>query len=422
VDEESVPAAGGAPNGPSATDPFDRWYRYPAGFSPASCKVALDAVGVAELQTVVDPFAGIASVGTAAARCRVRFVGIEAHPQIAELACLKFRRPASSARLLEAAAAIVATRDAVAAPAAESEHPLVRRCFDEQVLQTLVKLRTAILCSSSESWAPYLKWALLGTLRDVAAVKIGWPYQRPALARNPPHKDPIKRFLQRVSWMAEDLLTISWEATSIVVSADSRDTYPWQKLFAEHKADASVASPPYFNNFDYADATRLELYFWRTALSWREMCENVRSGMIIATTQQTRVDVAKNAQAQLEIYPVFRNELHDLIAALAEQRVLRDRGKEYDRVLGPYFLGLARVLSNMFNALQPGAKCAWLIGDSAPYGVYVNTPKLIAALAEDLGYKLEKDVEIRKRGNRWLQNGVRHRVALSERLVVFVRP
>jgi hypothetical protein len=381
----------------------------------------LDAVGVADLHSLVDPFAGIASVGTAAARRSVRFVGIEAHPQIAELACLKFKRPASPEGLLEAAAAVVVARDAMAIPAKESEHPLVRRCFDEQVLQALIELRTAILCSSANDWAPYLKWALLATLRDVASVKTGWPYQRPALARNPPHKDPVKRFLQRVNWMAEDLLSIPQSTTSIVVAADSRDTRPWEELFAEHKTDASVASPPYFNNFDYADATRLELYFWRAASSWREMCESVRSGMIVATTQQTRVDIANAAQSQLEIYPVFRNELHGLISALAEQRVLRSRGKEYDRVLGPYFLGLARVLSNMFGALRPGAKCAWLIGDSAPYGVYVDTPKLVSLLAEDLGYKLQEDLEIRKRGHRWLQNGVRHRVALSERLVVFVR-
>jgi hypothetical protein len=104
------------------------------------------------------------------------------------------------------------------------------------------------------------------------------------------------------------------------------------------------------------------------------------------------------------------------------ERQARGRGKEYDPVIAPYFLGLATVLSNLFEALRPGALCTWIIGDSAPYGIYVDTPAIIGALAADLGFQLVADSKIRSRGNRWRSNGVRQPVDLAERLVTLKRP
>lgn len=411
--------AGGARNGLSMSDPFDRWFRYPAGFSRSSLKLALDAAQVGPDETVVDPFAGTASVGTAALQRGARFRGIEAHPEIAELARLKFSRPEQSGcSLTEAAAAIVESAQPMST---DSEHSLVLRCFDDKTLAQLIGLRNQILAAECGPWQTYLKWALLGTLREVASVKTGWPYQRPALQRTAPHKDPRKRFLQRIQWIAEDLEIAPASMDALVVTGDSRESAPWRRLSLGTRANASVASPPYFNNFDYADATRLELYFWGVASTWREMCDNVRSGMIVATTQQTRMNISDSACARLGVYPVFRERIAAIISALSTERVDRGRGKEYDRVVAPYFLGLAAVLSNMFEALRPGARCAWLIGDSAPYGVYIDTPALIGLLAQDLGFRVIADSEVRLRGQRWMHNGVRHRLALTERLVEFIR-
>jgi hypothetical protein len=417
---ETMRGAGGASNGLSSSAPFDRWYRYPAGFSRSSLKLALDVVQESRgIDLVVDPFAGTGSVGTALFEIGSGFAGLEAHPEIAELASLKFERRGPSRGLIEAATDVV--RKIQTAPV-DSEHELVRRCFDDEVLAELVGLRTAIVRSADQTWSTYLKWALLGTLRDVASVKVGWPYQRPALERVAPHSDPIKRFTQRAQWMAEDLAEAPPAFRSSVIAADSRDPGTWRGFLKSSSTDASVTSPPYLNNFDYADATRIELYFWGTASSWREMCQVVRSGMIIATTQQTRIDLAREAAARMEMYPTFRCELQPLICALATERAERRQGKEYDRVLGPYFLGIVNVLSNLFGVLRPGGRCAWLVGDSAPYGIYVDTPKYIAHLARDVGFILQDDIPVRSRGRRWESNGVRHTMELSERLIVFARP
>ena len=221
--------------------------------------------------------------------------------------------------------------------------------------------------------------------------------------------------------MTEDLLRSS-DSDSTVVRGDARCFDDWSKALRGDVADGVVTSPPYLNNFDYADATRLELYFWGVARTWAEMVSRVRAGMLTATTQQARKTDAVEAMTRLwSAAPRTATVVESLAASLREERTCRPRGKEYDRVIGPYFEGLSRVLANMHEHLRPGARVALVVGDSAPYGVHVDTPRLLAGLAEELGFSLVEANTIRSRGTRWLLNGARHKRPLTEQLVVLLR-
>jgi hypothetical protein len=418
----------GRRHGTSSGEPFDRWFRYPAGFASDYASLLLDHLGVQPSEVIVDPFAGSGVTGTAARRVGISFAGIEAHPLIAELARLKLTRPlADPAGLIEAAIAVA--DDAGQTPidtdsGLDSVPDLVRQSFAPDVLGRLLTMRSIVRERDREEWTPYLKWALLGTLRDVASVRVGWPYQRPTISRKAPHADPIARFKRRAEMIAEDLALLSrtppGDTQAMVVCADSRDSGAWS-LCVPVLADGCVSSPPYLNNFDYADATRLELYFWGDVTSWAKMCKDVRSGMIVATTQQSRVPTALQALESLSRYGKTGDEIAGLTRRLAAERKARKRGKEYDQVLPSYFLGISQILENLAGALKSAAPAIWLIGDSAPYGVYIDTPAIIGRLAAEYGLVVEDDMLLRHRGNRWAGNSTRHNVNLSERLVLFRR-
>jgi hypothetical protein len=206
-----------------------------------------------------------------------------------------------------------------------------------------------------------------------------------------------------------------------VVCGDARRADTWNALSRQLAADACVTSPPYLNNFDYADATRLELYFLGRAQSWAEMCTAVRQAMITATTQQSAKASAERDLAWLERFPATYETITALSAELGSERSRRPRGKEYDRVLPSYFRGIARVLSHAHRRLKKSAPTILVIGDSAPYGVYVDTPDLIKELALQVGFSFQSDEVLRPRGSRWRQNGVRHKIELTERLVFLTR-
>jgi DNA methylase len=419
----------GRRHGTSSDEPFDRWFRYPAGFASDYASLLLAHLGVRQGGLVVDPFAGSGVTGTAARGAGMSFAGIEAHPLIAELASLKLRcPPADPVGLSEAVAAVVdeaGRSPLVTGPIPNSVPDLVRRSFAPEVLGRLLAIRSVVRERDQGVWGPYLKWALLGTLRDVASVRVGWPYQRPTVSRQAPHADPLARFSRRAAMIAEDLAllngpTSAGDTQAVIACADSRDARVWP-LCVPRLADGCVSSPPYLNNFDYADATRLELYFWGDVTSWAEMCRDVRLGMIVATTQQSRVPTARQALESLSRYGKIGEEIAGLTRSLADERKARKRGKEYNQVLPSYFLGISHVLENLAGALKPGAPAAWLIGDSAPYGVYVDTPAIIGRLAAKHGLTVEEDMLLRHRGNRWPNNSSRHKVQLSERLILLRR-
>lgn len=415
----------GRRHGTSSDEPFDRWFRYPAGFASDYASRLLAHLGVEPGGTIVDPFTGSGVTGTAARAAGMSFAGIEAHPLIAELASLKLGpAPADSAELGKFAAAVADEAHCCssgAAPVPDWVPDLVRRSFPSDVLGQLLILRELVRERDHESWGPYLKWALLGTLRDVASVRVGWPYQRPGISRQAPHANPVARFRRRAEMIAEDLALPAGEDTRAVVACgDSRDAEAWHACVPV-PADGCVSSPPYLNNFDYADATRLELYFWGEVTSWADMCRDVRSGMIVATTQQSRVPAAQQALESLSSYGKVGAEIAGLTGSLRAEKKARKRGKEYDQVIPSYFLGIAQILENLAAALKPDAPAVWLIGDSAPYGVHIDTPAIIGRLAAEHGLAVEEDMVLRHRGNRWAGNASRHNVKLSERLVLLRR-
>lgn len=407
----------GAVNGTSKTEPFDRWFRYPAGFSKEAREAAVSFIP--QRGSVIDPFFGSGSTATSLMGRQV--VGIEAHPLIAELAALKFNLVDGDPEQLRSRAQDLCerVRSSYSARSIRTENDLVKRCFSPDVLRQLIEFRDEV-ADCSDEWAGYLKWALLATLRDVARVKVGWPYQRPGQTRKAPHRDPTARFLWRVNVMAEDL-ALPGRPTGEVVNGDSRDANTWNQAALSTRFGASVSSPPYLNNFDYADATRLELYFLGEVSTWREMCDSVRADMLIATTQQSSRRSAEKAKSNLERFGKAGNEILDLTERLTNERAKRTRGKEYDQVVPDYFRGISQVLIEMKVKLKRGAKCAWVVGDSAPYGIPVDTPRLIGEIAECCGYSMIKNEEIRSRGMKWRTNGTRHQVRLSERVILFRR-
>lgn len=418
------PATGrGRSHGTSSSEPFDRWFRYPAGFASDYVSMLLDRLDLSS-GAVIDCFAGSGVTGTGARRRGLDFIGIEAHPLVGELARLKLSPSATGHQVRDLAAAVAgAVRDSASTTELSAETDLVRRSFSDDVLGQLLALRSLIKERVDEPGGLYLKWSLLATLRDVAGVKVGWPYQRPGVARKARYNDPLARFETRAGLMADDLDGLDGTATaSQLLIGDSQDGAIWAQI--ERRGAACIASPPYLNNFDYADATRLELYFWGEVTTWAAMCREVRSNMVTATTQQSSVGAkAEAVEALQQSTGEAAPEILQLVEQIGEAQASRGgRSKEYDRVAPAYFVSMSRILAHLYASLEGGATALWLVGDSAPYGVYVDTPGLIGQLGIEAGFERLEDVQLRVRGNRWGSNSDRHKVQLAERLVVMRKP
>ena len=65
-----------------------------------------------------------------------------------------------------------------------------------------------------------------------------------------------------------------------------------------------------------------------------------------------------------------------------------------------YFRDLRRIIENIRASVREGGRVAMVVGDSAPYGIYVDTPALLTSLAEELGLTPLNSTVLRSRGAR----------------------
>lgn len=202
-----------------------------------------------------------------------------------------------------------------------------------------------------------------------------------------------------------------------IINGDSRNTV---EQIADNSADHIFTSPPYLNNFDYADRTRLELYFMGEAKNWGDISDQVRTKLMTsATTQINRGD------SKYQFLEGFKFECPDqfsflshAVNQLSELRLTKGGKKSYDLMTVGYFNDIYQIVKDNFRILRPGSKALYILGDSAPYGVHIPTDELIGQIGVAIGFNNYKIQILRERGGKWEKNPQRHNVMLRESVVI----
>jgi DNA modification methylase len=140
-----------------------------------------------------------------------------------------------------------------------------------------------------------------------------------------------------------------------------------------------ITSPPYPNNFDYADATRLEMTSFGEINDWGDLQDSVRTHLMRACTQHVAsiVDDTSRMLGSRELDPI-REELEPICLRLEKERLCHGGKKNYHTMIASYFLDMARVLAQLRRVVKDGGQICFVIGDSAPYGIHVPVEKRIA--------------------------------------------
>ena len=84
-------------------------------------------------------------------------------------------------------------------------------------------------------------------------------------------------------------------------------------------------------------------------------------------------------------------------------------------MVGAYFVDMRQIWRSIRRVCANGSKVCFVVGDSAPYGVYVPTERWLGELALDAGFKEYSFQKIRERNIKWKNR--KHRVPLKEGLL-----
>jgi hypothetical protein len=391
--------------------PVHRWFRYSAGFSARWVEDVIDQHRTRGPLRVFDPFAGSATTLLASESRCVDSCGVESHPFVCRVARAKL------AWRTDPTAYRTRIRDIIARsrclPVGSQAYPdLIRKCYDEQTLAKLDVLRQAIVESDDGSPSAQLAWlTLVAVLRKTShAGTAQWQYILPR-KRKRSVPDADFAFEQCAEMVFRDMrigeAIVGPRATFVEGDARTCAAIP------DGYATLVITSPPYPNNYDYADATRLEMSFMGEIQGWGDLQQRVRRHLIRSCSQHVpEKDVDLDEVLEMPEVAPIRDELADVCRELKAIRLTKGGRKTYHLMIACYFYDMAQVWRSLRRVCADGASVCLVIGDSAPYGVYVSVVPWLERLAAAAGFGAARFERTRARNTKWKNR--KHRVPLQE--------
>ena len=281
---------------------------------------------------------------------------------------------------------------------------LIQEVPTEARLRRLPEQELKLLLTNSISPLPLHKVLVL--LDAINTADYGVPHMRLALAKavvqsisnlqfgpevgvGPQKMDApvVSAWLQAVLQMSCDLRDLASVpcVPSVVHHADSRQV---SRFIGPQSIDAVITSPPYPNEKDYTRTTRLEsvlLGFFRD----RKELQRLKRTMLRSNTRG--VYRGDDDDQWVAHHPEIQRIAVEIEARRVELNKTSGFERLYARVTRLYFGGMSRHLAELRPFLRPGARLAYVVGDQASYlRVLIRTGDILASLAEELGYVVEK--------------------------------
>ena len=212
-------------------------------------------------------------------------------------------------------------------PVIDRYAPLIRRCYTDAALSQLDCLRTSIDHSTDGSESARLVWlTLVSVLRSTSHVgTANWQYLLPARQKTRV-QEPFLAYEKMMGTIFEDMASADLSGPRATYNVDDARlcaSIPSQSF------NLVITSPPYPNNYDYADATRLELLFFGEINGWGDLQTSIRRHLLRSCTQHVP-DKAVDLRAVLsepELAPISES-IKEVCRELGEIRLTRGGKKD----------------------------------------------------------------------------------------------
>lgn len=390
--------------------PIHRWFKYSAGFSALWAREMILREKANGRKTVFEPFTGSGTVVVEGEICGLQAIGVEAHPFIARVAKAKLHWKTDPQAFLDYTQIILAQAK-VRSGDASHYPPLIAKCFPVKTITQLDCLRQSLQETMDGSAASELAWlALASILRGCSPVGTAqWQYILPNKSKAKA-LDPFESFANKVSLMARDMLSFQKSTPDIPAILYWEDARQCSSV-PDSWADLIITSPPYANNYDYADATRLEMSFFGDIQGWSDLQDSVRKYLIRSCTQHVAKQNTEAILESPELEPI-RSEIKQVCQLLEIERLGHGGKKAYHSMIAAYFQDMAWTWTALRRVTKDGALVCFIIGDSAPYGIHTPVDRWMGELAMAAGFKSYRFEKTRDRNIKWKNR--KHQVPLYE--------
>jgi DNA modification methylase len=391
--------------------PVHRWFRYSAGFSAEWVKSVIKEYSKND-SMILDPFAGSGTTLVAANELNVPSVGFEKQYFVRRIANTKLRYNIIHSYLNKLCNEILHT------PASdrfnfEDQPDLLKKCYSPETLNTLISMKNNFLRIRDDSLESEIIWLAITTiLRSTSTAGTAqWQYVLPNKRKKNvlEPKEALRKKLNEIVFDIDLFNSKNINSLANILNHDARDVL----IGRDDSFDMLITSPPYPNNYDYADSTRLEMVFWGEISGWSDLQTKVRNGLIRSCSQHSAADrlVLKDILDKPLLVPIS-DELASVCNELEKVRLEHGGKKTYHTMIAAYYYDLAQVFVSLRRVMRDDSVICFVIGDSAPYGVYAPADLWLGKLAIAAGFKSWTFEKTRDRNIKWKNR--KHTVPLKE--------
>ena len=394
-----------------------KWCRYTAGFSAAWVNQLIRQEKANGRTRIIDPFAGSGTVLLESEFENVESIGIEAHTYIYKIANVKLSWNYSPDKFKAGALSLL--KQAKSKIIIKTKFPkLITNCYPLEIIQKLEALKQTWFEQEQEEEIKNFNWFIITSiLRTTSPVGTAqWQYIQPKKSKSKV-LEPFTAFELKVNEMFIDMRRVQSRVmnknTALIFNEDARDI----KSIPKNWGDLVITSPPYANNYDYADAMRLEMTFWGDIDGWGDLQDNVRKNLIRACTQHvSKLDnEIDKILSDPKLNPI-QSELMEVYETLKVERLKHGGKKHYHLMIAAYFKDLAEVFHSLRRVTTNNCLMCFVIGDSALYGIYVPVDKWLGELSLSAGFDNYSFEKLRDRNIKWKNR--KHTVRFKRRKIM----
>lgn len=391
--------------------PVHRWYRYTAGFSGAWVGKLIEEEKKNNRTHIIDPFVGSGTVAIESTMHGVSAYGLESNPYVFKIANAKLKwNVFTIEQLTEISQELLKNAKEISNEV--SRYPdLIKRCFPEETLVKLDSLKSACLAMPEGEEKDFMWFVITSILRSTSPVGTAqWQYIQPNKKKSNV-LDPYVAFKNKIHDICADMRNANRHDSNhnaFILKQDARGNVD----IPDNWGDLVITSPPYANNYDYADAMRLEMLFWGYIEGWDGLT-NVSSHLVRSCTQHvSKLKNEVNILINSELLSPIKDELIEKFSLLESEREKHGGKKNYHLMIVAYFYDMACVFHTLRRKTNQHCKMCFVIGDSAPYGIYIPVDEWLGRLAISAGFKDYTFEKLRDRNIKWKNR--KHRVPLKE--------
>ncbi|MBD3880245.1 DNA methylase [Phormidium tenue FACHB-886] len=389
-----------ATNLTSSRHPIHRWANFIAGYSPDFVSTCIQAARLSTGDIVLDPFGGLGTTPVQSLLDGFSGIACEANPFFADLATAKCQAALGLIdpdEVFSTLHQLTAYSGDLADVYSTDALKYLRKLIPEAELRMLVaaKLREPEIAPNNGLFYRLVVSTILELTSNSQTDGI---YKAPTTHKKS-NSFPAALLKIQAQIMEDFYLMSRKQDLSFELIKGSASL-----LSAKPASIASlcITSPPYLNNFDYAEMSRMELYFWGYAASWGEITHTVRS-ILVPNTTTISAEIKRNHELYAnQLSAKLIEALKPLVDELKIRRTQKAGKKEYYSLIFPYFASMREIFCECFRLLKPNAGIHVIVGDAYLYGVHIPTGQLILTLLQEIGFEKVESKLLRTRGSRWI--------------------